>query len=53
MKIKMLKDHDHRVKPAVIQAFRADREYTVPKSTGISLINVGAAEEIATKPKEA
>lgn len=52
MKVKMLKDYDHRLKPAVIQCFRAGREYSVPKSTGNAMIKAGAAELITQQAKE-
>lgn len=46
MKVKILRDHDHRISPAVVQAFKAGTEDDVPKSTADALIKAGAAEAI-------
>lgn len=42
----MLKDYDHRLAPARIQAFRAGTEPNVPRGTARKLIAAGAAESI-------
>lgn len=51
MKIRVIKDHDHRVRPAVTMAFKArDEPIDVPKAIGEALIAAGAAKRL-TKPK--
>lgn len=50
MKIKIKRDHDYRIRPARIQAFRADQEVNVPKKTAQDLIDLGVAE-LADTPK--
>lgn len=52
MKIRMLKDADHRVRPAVWQAFRAGKIYSVPRQTGEALIRREAAIPDPQIPKE-
>lgn len=52
MRIKILKDHDYRLAPARIQAFKAGTEPNVPKKTAEDLIEIGVAKEAET-PKAA
>jgi hypothetical protein len=48
MKIKVTKDHDHKVKPAVTMAFKARPEpYDVPKAIAAALIEAGAAQPVS------
>lgn len=49
MKVKILRDCDHRVQPAVIQAFRANTIEDLPKTTAEALIAAGHA---TPAPKE-
>lgn len=53
MKVRMLRDHDHRISPAVVQAFKAETEVDVPKATAEALIGAGAAEAIKSPPRAA
>lgn len=48
MKIQIIKPHDYRVRPAVIQAFRPG-VVNVPKTTAQALIAAGAALPITTQ----
>ena len=50
MRIKILRDHDYRIKPARIQAFKAGNEPNVPKKAAEHLIEIGVAE-LADTPK--
>lgn len=43
MKVKILRDCDHRVQPAVIQAFKAGAVLDLPKTTAEGLIAAGNA----------
>ena len=52
MKVRIIKNDDHRVKPAVIQSFRAGSEVTVPKKTAEALIARGSAEPISPEQKD-
>lgn len=52
MRIKMTMNYDHRLKPAVVQAFRAGREYSVPKKTALAAIKAGAADQIKLNTTE-
>lgn len=52
MKVRIIIDADHRVKPAVIQAFRAGSEVTVPKKTAEALTARGSAEAIHSEQKD-
>lgn len=54
MKIKVTKNHDHKLKPAVTMAFKPRLEpYDVPTAIGKALIEAGAGEEVVTpKPKK-
>ncbi len=38
MRVKLLRDHDNRVKPSVVQAFKKGRSYDLPKPTAEKLI---------------
>ena len=49
MKLKILKNYDHRLSPAVTQAFKAGSEVDVPKKTAAILIEEGAAEVLASE----
>lgn len=49
MKIRILRSHDHRLKPAVIQAFRAGQTVNVPKKTADALVAAGSAEPITAE----
>lgn len=49
MKVKILRDCDHRVQPAVTQAFKADTVLDLPKTTADALIAAGHATQA---PKE-
>lgn len=51
MKIKILRDYDHRLKPTAIQAFRAGSTVNVPRNTAEALIAAGAAQPLS-KPKQ-
>lgn len=51
MKIRVLRNYDHRLKPAVIQAFRAGTVVNVPRDTAEALIAAGAAQALS-KPKQ-
>lgn len=51
MKVKILRDIDHRLNPAVIQAFRAGSTVNVPRNTAEALIAAGAAQPLS-KPKQ-
>ncbi len=46
MKLKILKNYDHRLSPAVTQAFKSGSDVDVPKRTAESLIERGAAEVV-------
>ena len=52
MKIRIIKDVDHRVKPAVIQAFRAGGEHNLPKATAEALIASGSATPVIPETKD-
>lgn len=52
MKIKVLQDHDYRLAPARIQAFKAGAEPNVPKKTAEHLIEIGVAKEAETPKAE-
>ena len=52
MWVKITKDVDHRVRPVVIQAFRAGGEHNLPKATAEALIASGSATPIKTEKKE-
>lgn len=52
MRIRMLADHDYRLKPVVFQAFKAGREYNVPRATAEALIDAGAAEKLTATKKD-
>ncbi len=52
MKVRIMKDDDYRVKPAVIQVFRAGSEVTVPKKTAEALIARGSAQSLPVEHKE-
>ena len=52
MKIRIIKDVDHRVKPAVIQAFRAGGEHNLPKATAEALISSGSATPVIPETKD-
>ncbi|WP_392338859.1 hypothetical protein [Loktanella salsilacus] len=47
-----MKDDDYRVKPAVIQAFCAGSEVTVPKKTAEVLIARGSAQAFSVENKD-
>ncbi len=49
MKIDVLKNHDHRLAPARIQAFRAGQQVSVPKKTAEQLIAAGAAKPVTAE----
>ena len=49
MKITIIKDHDYRHKPAVIQAFRAGQQVDVPKKVADDLIKTGAAKAVTVE----
>lgn len=51
MKIKVLKNDDHRLAPAIVQHFRAGSVVSVPKKTADALIARGSAQP-ATKHKD-
>ena len=51
MKLRILRDYDHRLKPTVIQAFRAGSDVSVPRNTAEALIAAGAAQPLS-KPKQ-
>ena len=51
MKIRVLRDHDYRLKPAVIRAFRSGI-INVPRKTAQALIDAGAAEPAPKPPAE-
>jgi hypothetical protein len=46
VKIRVLKDYDHKIAPARIQAFRAGSVVNVPRPTAGQMIAAGAAEAI-------
>jgi hypothetical protein len=48
MKIEIIKDHDYRHRPAVIQSFRTGQTPNVPKKVADALISQGAAKPITT-----
>ncbi len=52
MRVRIIKDDDHRLKPAVIQAFRAGGEHNLPKATAEALIARGSATPVETEKKE-
>lgn len=52
MKVRIIKDCDYRVLPAVIQAFRAGSELNLPKATADALIARGSATPLKTETKE-
>lgn len=52
MKLKILKDYDFRLKPTVMQAFRAGTEVEVPKQTAEALIKVGVADPVTKSNKD-
>lgn len=52
MKIKITQDYDYRVRPAVVQHFRAPTEVNVPKKTAEALIEAGAATPVPAETKE-
>lgn len=47
MRIEITRDADHRVAPAVVQAFKAGSVVNVPKDTAEALIAQGAAKPAA------
>ncbi len=49
MKLKIIKDYDHRVSPAIVQAYREGTEVTVPREIGAALLKAGVAREIKGK----
>ena len=53
MKIRIVRDVDHRPKPADIQAFRAGTTVNVPRNTAEALIASGAAHQLSNTRKEA
>lgn len=52
MKLKITKNMDYRVSPAVIQAFRAGTDVEVPKKTADALIKAGAATPLTADKQE-
>ena len=51
MKLKILKDHDHRITPAKVQAFKADKEVDVPRKTADVLLKEdGVAVKVPASP---
>ena len=50
--MKIIKNVDHRIKPAVIQAFRAGGEHNLPKATAEALIASGSATPVQSETKE-
>ena len=52
MKIRILRDFDHRIAPARIQAFRTGHLANVPKKTADMLIRAGAAEPFTAEKEE-
>ncbi|WP_171054197.1 hypothetical protein [Arenibacterium halophilum] len=49
MQIEIIKDHDHRHRPAVIQAFRTGQTPNVPKKVADALIAAGAAKPLTAE----
>lgn len=52
MKVRIIKDDDHRIKPAVFQAFREGAELNLPKATAKALIARGSATSLETEQKD-
>lgn len=46
MRVEILRDADHRVAPAVVQAFKAGTILCLPQKTAQSLIAAGAAKRV-------
>ncbi|MFQ6550502.1 hypothetical protein AADZ90_021375 [Aestuariibius sp. 2305UL40-4] len=53
MKIRMLRDDEVRVKPAVVRVYHEGQEYSVPKAIGEPFVERGSAELIQSDTKEA
>lgn len=49
MKIEILKDHDHRISPGLVQAFKAGSVVDVPRATAQALIAAGSAAVVHTR----
>ena len=52
MKVTFLKDHDHRISPAVVKAYKAGCEDNIPKALAEQLIRGGVAVADAPAKKE-
>lgn len=53
MRVRILKDHDHRLGPAAVQALRAESDVNLPRRTAEDLIKAGVAERLPPDTKEA
>lgn len=53
MQVEILKDHDHRLKPAVTIAYKKGKTVQVTRAVGEALIEANVARKItAAKPTE-
>lgn len=53
MRVRILKDHDRRLGPAVVQALKADTDVTLPRRDAEDLIKAGIAARAPQDAKEA